>query len=39
MWSSEATLYGGNGAPPAVSSRGLTFHGRSAVVLGAQFQA
>ena len=39
LWSSEAIVYGGNGAPPAVSSWGLTFHGRSAVVLGAQFHA
>ena len=39
IWSSEALVYGGSGAPPAVSPDGLTFHGRSAVILGAPFQA
>jgi maltooligosyltrehalose trehalohydrolase len=36
LWSSEAIIYGGNGAPPAVTGEGLHFHGRSAVVLGAR---
>ena len=36
LWSSEALAYGGGGAPPAVTAQGLNFHGRSAVVLGAQ---
>jgi maltooligosyltrehalose trehalohydrolase len=39
LWTSEASCYGGNGSPRAVTSDGLHFQGRSALVLGGEIAA